>query len=407
MKKSDLSPITGPFSDPVSDTLTMMTVRFPFFGSFFYTNMKVVETFDLPTAATDGDTIWVNPDFFKTLVLEERVFVMCHEIFHAILFHFHRGLFFKNSGFGPDNKKYSHRILNMAADYIINYVLKASNIGIMPKGGLWRSDITGDWSLEEAYIRVASEQRDQPGDGQGPGQGQQGADGEPHGGFDTHLEPDEPKDPNQVKTKVHAAMQVAKGMGNMPAGLETAINKFLEPVVSWEEELRRAYEPTDGREALTWAKPHRRRLALYDMHYPSATGYQTGGTLVQIDTSGSVSEEELAQFLGELSAIMSQCRPEWIKVLWIDTTCYEEEVEMPEDLEFIKPKGRGGTNMGKGLEYAANMSPRPATHIILTDGATPWGEPPDDDTLVIWGITEKQYTAPFGKTIHIDVGGAR
>jgi len=206
-----------------------------------------------------------------------------------------------------------------------------------------------------------------------------------------------------VKTAVEAALQTAKMMGDMPGALERAIAGMMEPVVTWEEELRRSLEPAEGRDELSWRRPHRRRLVLHDVYMPSSTGYTMGGVVVQIDTSGSVSQKEMAQFLGELGHIMSQCKPDWLKLLWVDAYCYEEDVEEPEDLMFVKPQGGGGTDMGVGLDYVRNMDEKPATLVVLTDGYTPWGKP-IEGVDIIWGITEKSIKAEHGKTIFVEVG---
>lgn len=382
-------------SDCVGDCLARVMTLYGFFGSYFYSEMKLVETLDVKTAATDGITMWINPEWFKPLTLDERVFVFCHEVLHAVMLHFQRGKFWHEMGTGPDGKPYSHQTSNKAADYIINSILKESHVGTMPKRGLWSSDIDGTWSLEDAYKKVAV---DEPEGGDGDGESEGG-----HGGFDDHLEPEgEPADEEAVKVSVQAALATAKIMGDVPAALERALAKLMESKVTWEEELRRSLEPTTGRDDVSWRRPSRRKLVLHDLYLPSSCGYKTGSVAVQIDTSGSVSEDEMSQFLGELSHIMSHCEPDWIKVIWVDADVYEEDIESAEELAFIKPKGGGGTDMGLGLDFVREMEIKPETLVVLTDGYTPWGSP-IDGVDIIWGVTDKNITAGHGKTIHVEV----
>ena len=399
---------TAKRSDAVADMLTRVMAHQPFFGSYFYSDMALIETLDIPTAATDGKTLYFNPEFMATLTLEERVFVFCHEVLHGIMMHCERGKYWHQMGQGPDGTSYDHELNNKAADYIINSVLKKSQIGHMPKNGLYRHDVDGTWILEDVYKLLAKEKEDNPppppngggGDEQGEGESEDG-----HGGFDEHFIPEgEARDANEARASIEAAIQTAKMVGELPAELERAISTIMEPKVSWEEELRKGCEEVAGCDEVTWRRPHRRRLAVYDQYMPRRTAYATGGAAVILDMSGSIGTEEVAQFLGEVSSILSQCRPEWLKVLWVDTKVSGvDDVEEAEDLPFLDPKGGGGTDMGAGLRYIRDeMDDKPETIIVLTDGYTPWGEEPDDSKL-IWGITTKTILAPFGQTIHVEM----
>jgi len=133
-------------SDAIADTMSRMMTLFPFFGSYFYGEMKLVETTDLETAATDGETVWVNPEYFAKLSLDERVFGVCHEILHAIMFHLPRAKYWMDIDSSPTGDPYDHAVGNEAADYIINSILKESHIGSMHSSWLYRRDIDSTWT---------------------------------------------------------------------------------------------------------------------------------------------------------------------------------------------------------------------------------------------------------------------
>src|SRR5262245_50895911 len=63
----------------------------PFFAYIMMERMEMVWTKDVPTAATDGvSKIFVNPEFFMTLTMQQRVFALAHEVSHAIQDHMPR-----------------------------------------------------------------------------------------------------------------------------------------------------------------------------------------------------------------------------------------------------------------------------------------------------------------------------
>lgn len=70
----------------VSASLMRMHGRSAFFTSLaLFARFEV--SFEIPTAATDGRSIFVNPKFFDTLTTAEQDTVLVHEVLHAALLH--------------------------------------------------------------------------------------------------------------------------------------------------------------------------------------------------------------------------------------------------------------------------------------------------------------------------------
>ncbi len=44
-------------------------------------------TDQVPTCATDDKLLFINPEFFFKLTMDERIFVLCHEVAHAMFGH--------------------------------------------------------------------------------------------------------------------------------------------------------------------------------------------------------------------------------------------------------------------------------------------------------------------------------
>ena len=95
--------------------------NFPFFSSLLR-NLKWIYTFQVPTQATDGTRLLVNPEFTSKLSIKMKAFVMMHEVMHCALDHMARG------------KNHDHHKSNVAADYEVNGLLEAD--GVVSKNDL-------------------------------------------------------------------------------------------------------------------------------------------------------------------------------------------------------------------------------------------------------------------------------
>ena len=71
----------------LSEAISRLVVKQPFFAVILLDLLTIVETDSVQTAATNAKQLFVNPEFFKKLTLDERVFVLCHEVMHVILEH--------------------------------------------------------------------------------------------------------------------------------------------------------------------------------------------------------------------------------------------------------------------------------------------------------------------------------
>jgi predicted metal-dependent peptidase len=79
----------------------------------------------IPTAATDGRSIFVNPHFFETLKPEEQQFVLGHEVWHAAMSHSRR------------EGVRDHELWNVATDIEINRLLQEEFGKDSPASGLY------------------------------------------------------------------------------------------------------------------------------------------------------------------------------------------------------------------------------------------------------------------------------
>ncbi len=414
-------------------TRTAMIWHAPMFAHIFYTllNPKGTEllatfTKDIPTAATDGTCLLINPDHFFSHTLNERIFICCHEILHCIFNHMPLMHSFRRRGKvtydDGTELPYLHEAMNIAMDLVINDVLIDSGVGKFNKA--WCHDTTLG-TLNDSVIDVYRKLfKDAPQKGSGsskPCKGGKGGSGpgDPTlpGGvrFDEHLDPGavEEKDPDQASaernedewaTGVAAGMASAKAQGKMPAGLERLFNEILFPKVDWREHIQGLFARKVGRGGYDWRRLDR-RLIVRGIGAPGKIGYGCTLVVIGVDTSGSITPKVLDDFFAEMTGILDDCTPErGIEVVWCDAAVHRiDHAEDAGDLAGIRSKGApggGGTDFRPVFDAISQMSATPDCLVYLTDG---YGSFPDTAPKypVIWGSISKGVNYPFGDVVEI------
>jgi len=192
----------------------------------------------------------------------------------------------------------------------------------------------------------------------------------------------------------------------MQGNKNRAVNEILEPKVNWREQLREFVNSTcKNKDRTSWKRPHKRFIG-HDIYMPSMIGESIGQVVVGIDTSGSIGQKELNEFLSEVVAICDDVSPSSIELLYWDTAVAGHETYNQGDYKALvqstKPAGGGGTHVGCVNQYVKDKRIQPEAIIILTDGYVEddWGGNWEYPTL--WAVTARHNTSPHGKTIHID-----
>lgn len=405
------------------DTRAAMIWHCPAFSHIFYTMMSknnsehvAVFTTEVPIAATDGKNLLLNPETFFTHNLQERLFVVGHEILHAIFGHcefFHKLKMRGKVGY-PDGKElgYDHDIMNKAADYVINDMLIESKIG--QYNANWLHDKVIATHMDEvltAYRRLYDENQ-QNGGSQGPGNGPGQRNGQSQ--FDKHMAPGQStgQDPHQAagqrneaewKTAIAGAYATGRAQGKMPAALERALNEVLEPKVDWRDKIIGFFARKPGGGGYNWRTPDR-RFVTRDIIAPSRSGFGAGPVVVAIDTSGSITPKVLDMFMAEIYGILDDVRPTQIILMWCDAKIGRiDEIEDTSDLLDARHKGApggGGTSFIPVFEKISELGTEIDALIYLTDGL---GSFPDKAPSypVLWGNLPSGATYPFGEVVDL------
>jgi predicted metal-dependent peptidase len=120
---------------------------------------------------------------------------------------------------------------------------------------------------------------------------------------------------------------------------------------------------------------------------------------VAIDTSGSITQKLLAEFLAEVQALLDFGRPRKLHLLDCDASIHSAQEFVPGDRIDAQLKGGGGTDFRPVFDHVAEHNLDPAALVYLTDlyGTFPEAPPPYP---VLW-ISYGTDAAPFGDVLKI------
>ena len=392
--------------------------RQPFVGGVAM-SLDIVPTRDkrVPTACTDGKSIYFDIDFLSNLSVDERLFVIAHEIWHNVMLHFVRC------------ESRDHNIFNIATDLEVNQLLVKDGLCI-PKECLWPDQFGFKHDLNaEQYYELLLNQQNKSKSGSngkssssasGSGSSQSNSNssengsnksdseskltsaGKPKGQFDSHkyegdddendvgencsdkwgevgfdedFKPETSEDEMRKnvaavrEAAVTAAQNYERQRGELPAHIKGIVQKLLKPEISWKEVLAQFITRASG-EDRTWRTPNR-RFVHSGLYLPSTEGMKMK-IAVGIDTSGSVMAD-LPKFLGELNSLVKSFGSYELHLIQCDARIQDYKLyteEDPLDLEHEKfnVRGMGGTKLKPIFNYIELNQLDVDAAVIFTDG---------------------------------------
>jgi len=374
-----------------------LLLKAPFFGNLA-TRLKLVNADSwLGTAATDGRNFYYNTEFVNKLKPRELEFLFGHEVLHNVYDHIGRTGDFRD-----------RRLFNCAADFCVNADLIEQRIGDKINPCLFDAKYKG-WSAEEVYddlydkaekidiSDLLEQMLDEHLEGEGKG-GDEEQDGNKDGKGRPQLSEEERR---QIRDEVREALlQAAQavGAGNLPSGVKRLIKDLTKPVVNWRELLQQQIQSTI-KDDFTWMRPNRRSWHM-DAIMPGMKPGNQIDVCIAIDTSGSIGEADIKDFLSEIKGIMEAYDEYKIQVWSFDTEIYNHETftsENMDDISSYEPAGGGGTDFMANWEYMKENNIEPKKFIMFTDGMpySSWGDPDYCDTVfIIKGNQDAE--PPFG-----------
>lgn len=344
------------------------------------------------TTATDARQLYFNPQWIASLSSAELQFALAHEALHCALGHFAR------------RGHRVQRLWDLACDFAINPLLLDE--GLKPPLGSQVLSVYRGMAAEEIYPCLDDSldqdtlddhvwdgdeggqqgQGDDQSDSKGSGNSapaDQGSEAKPEavGAGDTADEecasPPPPlsareKEQLQQQWQRHlaGAAQRAREAGKLSGNLARLAESALAPQVSWRAALAQ-YLSQAARDDYSWLRLSRRTgESSSDVLWPSLRSH-AGDIFVALDTSGSIADTDLAQFVGELNAIKGTL-PVRITLLACDAALAPDapwvcepwqELRLPRQFE-----GGGGTAFAPVFEWIAREGAHPDALVYFTDG---------------------------------------
>lgn len=431
--------------------------------------LKIIESYAVPTCATDGEHLWWNPDWFEELNQSETMGVLIHELEHISRGHCLR-LDTRDEG-----------DWNIAADIEVNNHLLDQRI-VLPQGGVWDHQY-GQSAAEEIYPYVRTNKPKGSGSppppcppgtpttgGQGPAvpsqarpdsdaeaQGEpvdaRGDDSEP--GDDNGAQNDSPRpgsrDPEQPPPPLPPPPPNPGGGPSPPrwGRVTKPVNPDGTPltpvqiqerladvqITNYEaEKLENSYGNSPGnsirsargvkvavdpRAALfhhLLASVHAdrsyqrtsRRYTDGDIIMPGNDSLSLGNVAVGIDVSGSITLEQFQQMAGWLDEMFASFPETRVTAVYCNTQVTKHEEFTKDDVPVMlsAPTG-GGTAFQPVFDWIADNYDEPINVMLyMTDLAGP--APREPDYPVVWVCTSPWRTEgsqPFGEMIWLPKGG--
>ena len=375
-----------------------LLLRHSFFGNLA-TRMQLINA-DLwcSTAATDGLKFYYNSRFIMMLKPKEVEFLVGHEVLHVVYDHMGR-----RGNRDPE-------IWNIADDYAVNADLKRHKVGEFIKtvpclyeqkyDGKAAEEIYDDLmknvqkiSIEDLLDQMIDDHMDDEGDGDGDQDGEGNKKGKR-----PSMSPEERERVRQeVKQAIINAASSAEA-GSLPLGVERLIKQHTNPVMPWRE-LIQTNLTSAIRTDYSWMRPSRRGWHM-DAIMPGMNPGEEIDVVVAIDMSGSISNKQAQQFLGEIGGMMNSFDGYKVHVFCFDTETYNPKDFSSENMDLIdeyEPMGGGGTDFDCIFTYLKDIGNVPKRLIVFTDGYPfgSWGDADYcDTTWVIHG--DKNPNPPFG-----------
>ncbi len=404
-----------------------------------------------PTTGTDAKRFYYNPEYIDSLTLEQTQFMLAHEALHCALSHFARR---------------QHRQVgrwNLACDYAINPLLVED--GLKPPYDTMILDQFKGMTAEEIYPLLEEDDNYETidrhlYDQEGESEGNSGGDHESSSGSnDTPPPPSEEKqrksrasgneeetdqgrrqetDPEkqgeradgggseqqqqrqeeqgakqpppltpeerdnleiQWQQRLAGAAQQALQAGKMDGAMARLVDHLLQPRLPWRTLLAR-YMTAAARDDYSYMRQSRRNQS--DAILPALRSSQVE-VVVAVDTSGSIRDSEIAEFLAEVSALKGQMRAR-ITLIPCDARIAEGAPWIFEPWEELRLEttigGGGGTDFRPVFQWVEEQGLQPEILVYFSDleGAFPELAP---NYPVLWLVKGKE-KPPWGQRIQLN-----
>lgn len=384
---------------------TQLILDKPFLGNLVLRLPLVVADVWCKTTATDAKNFYYNADFIDILSPEQTKFVLVHEALHCALTHFARR-----------GHRKKHR-WDLACDFAINPLLIKE--GFHPPIDIPIFKEYGGMVAEEIYPMIDDKLDNEPMD-------EHLYDDDSSSDLDNGVKENDldnkdkqqnkdnsqdlaqkppPLSPDEMQSlaskwqkNLASSAQIAKQAGKLEGELAKLVDFFLQPQLSWRALLAQ-YVSAQAKNDFSYYRTTRREG---DFILPALKSEYIN-IAIAVDTSGSISQLEIDEFITEISTIKALMRSSislfacddklnnnspWFYDAW-------QELEFPAQLG-----GGGGTNFTPVFNYLDNQDIAPDLIIYFTDakGIFPKQQPSYPIIWLVKGTTK----IPWGARVQLN-----
>lgn len=370
----------------LSKTAKALMLLEPYYG-FFLIMLNKTWRQDLPTAGVSKNGInyqlAINEEFWTSLSEEHQLGLLKHELLHIAFGHL--------TSFGSFTDK---KLANVAMDMEINQYIDTD---WLPKGGIMIEDYE-DLNLDRKagcryyYKKLQELQQEKDKNGTcGNEPMDKLLDDIANGDVPDHSTWEEFDDLSEAEKKLidkqlqkvlsDAKEQTIKKRGSIPGEIEgvITIEEIVAPKFDWRGYMRRF----TGISTKVFTKKIRRKE---NRKFPESPGLKLKmkqHMLLGIDTSGSVSDSELQEFMSEIHHIYKAGVD--VTIIQCDTSI--NSIKPYKGKNELTVSGRGGTEFDPVLEYYNENQKRYTSLVYFTDGECYTRVKPKGH--VLWVLSER------------------
>ncbi|MBR1470355.1 MAG: hypothetical protein IJ600_01780 [Lachnospiraceae bacterium] len=347
--------------------------RAPFYGDILL-RVRIREDGSIRTAATDGREIRYNPSFFASLNEKQRGYVLLHELLHMLLMHWKR------------RSSRDAQLWNVACDLVVNTIAdrlqnRWNGLEIeRPPQGCFVDSSYVERSAEEYYRQLV---KDNPDAGKVKyylldlgelrGYGFKNIKKQPKLDQDLICTEEKDTEGSDAEMRIRELLCGAAKYARSAAGSYYIPGQMLMMTASkrlpWNVLLQEYLQETVEEEA-SYLTPERKYIHM-DLIIP---GIGTKDEILTdiwafVDTSGSIDEDSLNQFLTQLYRISKEFHAIMHIAYW-DTrvTDVYRNIRRKEEILRCRPTHTGGTDVNCVYAYLREEKIDPGVLLILTDG---------------------------------------
>ncbi len=389
--------IASSLQKKISQAKARLLVEQPYFGTLA-SRLQLRQSDELGTFLSDGTELAYNDDYLDTLNIDELGFVLSNGAMHAALAHDTR------------QKGRMNWLWQLATDHAINAMLVDNGLAV-PQMINYEQRFDGLYA-EEIYAILKDEIKNEEYDDDESNETGYNENNKRKQQQMSEPDQDEAKDKDRPKMEVENEYRpqvsetleeqfkqlqeesMQKFLDELPHGIERFVEITKSAVIDWRAELHHALDRHYRSDYRTL--PPSKKLLYMGTYLPSMHSERLQ-LVIAIDSSGSVDEALLGDFITEIESLMLHFHDYEIELLVCDAKIHSSQTFLSGDkLEYVL-KGGGATDFRPVFEKIEIELPFTQLLLYFTDmqGRFPEVEPLYE---VLW-ITPEPADAPFGRIV--------